>query len=344
MPKPVIDEAKNVDTADQAAASENEASTLAALETRMAEMRGEGESVEDKGVSSEVDDEKTDQTDVKDQEDQKDTDLKDKDDGSSILPSGHRRAALARGYTNEEIDHYLETKPDEAAARFGELYDERRVESSQWSERGRMLLDAEQKAVKGDKGGDKGTQDAIPHYDAKALIDEHGNEDLVNALVNPLNTVIDRVNAATERLSSSEEFLQGTQRDALTTATQNFFKNKEMEPYKETYGVEIKDVTKEQVESRMKLFAEADIITAGAVAHGQEITVQDALERAFAIVSQGTRDEGIRQGIRDSLKERTKTTKSSHQQTSVVDENQEISDKELIERTEARQRAIRDKK
>lgn len=334
------EDVKNVETADQAVASEDEASTLAAIETKMAEMRDGGELTED-DVSSDAEDAKTDQTDTEDQED---VDSKDKDDDSPILPSGHRRAALARGYTNEEIDHYLETKPDEAAARFGELYDERRMESSQWSERGRLLVDAEQKAVKGDEGGDKETPKALSHYDANALAEKHpGSEDLINDLIAPMNAMIDRVNAASERLSNSEEFLQGTQRDALTTATQNFFKSKEMEASKEVYGIEIKDVTDGQMESRMELFAEADIITAGAVAHGQKITVQDALERAFAIVSQGTRDEGIRQEIRDSLKGRTKTTKSSHQRTSATDENQEISEKELEKRTDARLRALRNK-
>jgi len=332
----MVDEEKKVDGADQAADSEMEASTLAALETKMAEMRGE-ESVKDDD-STEVTEEKTDQTDEKE-----DTDSK-KDD-SPILPVGHRRAALARGWANEEIDHYLETKPDEAVEKLGEVFDDWQRENSLFSERGRLLKEAGQKASEGDKGEDKKTSDVLPHYDAKALVEEHpGSEDLINALTTPLNAMIDRVNAATEKLTKSEKFVQDTQEDALVTVTQDFLTGKEMEPYRETYGAEIKDVTDEQMQNRLKLFAEADIIIAGAVAHGREITAQNALERAFAIVSQGTRDEGIRQGIRDSMKKRTKTTKSSHQQTSVADENQEISEKELEKRTDARLQAIRNKR
>lgn len=331
----MVDEAKNTETAEQAAESEQDASTLAKIESKMAELQKD-EPVKSDEVSSGVEEEKTDQTNTEDE--------KEKEDDSSILPAGHRRAALARGWTNEEIDHYLEIKPDEAATRLGEVFDDWQRENSRWSERGRQLVGAEQKASEDEKGETKETPKVLSHYDAKALIEEHGNEDLVNALINPLNAVIDQVNAATEKLSKSEKFLQGTTENALLSTTQDFLKSKEMEPYRETYGVEIKDVTDAQMENRLKLFAEADIIVAGAIAHGREITVPDALERAFAIVSQGTRDEGIRQTIRNSMKKRTKTTQSSHQQTSAPDENQEISDKELVKRTDERLRALRDKK
>lgn len=336
----MADEDKNADTADQAADSETESSTLAAVEAKLATLH-EDVVEDDVDVSSDVDEGKTDQTDIEDT-DNKDVD--EKDDDVSILPAGHRRAALARGYTNEEIDHYLETKPDEAVARFGEVFDDWQRESSLWSNRGRQLVKAGQQASGEDKEGDQKTSEALSHYDAKALTEEHpGNEGLINALVDPLNAVIDRVNTATERLSSSEEFLQNTKETALAAVTQDFFKSKGMEASREIYGVEIKDVTDEQFANRMKLFGEADIISAGAIAHGKEVTVQDALERAFAIVSQGTRDEIIRQDIRNSMKKRTKTTRGSHQQTSASDANQSISDEELVKRTEARQRALRDK-
>ena len=335
----MVDEAKNADTADQAADSEQEASTLAAVEAQMAKLQEDVVEGDD-DVSSDVDGEKTDQVSTEDQDDK---DSKDGDDDSSILPAGHRRAALARGYTNEEIDHYLETKSDEAVARFAEVFDDWQRESSLWSDRGRQLVKAGQQVSEGEGDKNQKTSEVLPHYDANALAEKHpGSEDLINELVAPMNAMIDRVNAASERLSSSEEFLQGTKEAALATVTQDFFKSKEMEASKEVYGIEIKDLTNEQVEKRMKLFREADIIAAGAEAHGEQVTAQSAMERAFAIVSQGTRDEVIRQSIRDSMKGRTKTVRSSHQKTSVSDKNEPISDEELVKRTEARQRALRD--
>jgi len=336
------DELKNADGSDQAA---DDTSTL---ETELkAKMEALRDDVQDGSGDSNVvkDDDagtKKDESNTEDEAGGKKDDAGTKKDESPLLPSGHRRAALARGYTSEEVDHYLETKPDEAVARFEEIFNEWQTENSRWSDRGRQLHAAGQAAK---EGGDKGNKssEALPHFDAEALISEHGNEDLINALVTPLNATIDRVNAATERISHSEDFLRNTEQNALTITTQNFLKSKEMEPFKDTYGTEIKDLTDEQVKNRMELFGEADILVAGAKDHGKDITVQDALERAHIIVSQGTRDEGIRQSIRKSLKKRTKTTRTSHQQTSSTDENQPISDKELEKRTSERLRALRNK-
>jgi len=337
MSKEVMDADKS-----KAADAQNEAATLSAVEAKMAALQ---EAVKEPIV---VDDEKVVTSDLADSE-KSDSKLEDKvdhdkeDDDSPILPSGHRRAALARGYTTEEVDYYLKTKPDEAVARFGEIFDEWQEENSRWSERGRQLHDAGRKAD-GDTVEDKELPKTLSHYDAAALIKEHGNDELISALIAPLNAIIDQVNAVAGKISHSEEFLRRTEEGALVTATQDFLRSKEMESFRDAYGVEIKDLTKEQVDSRMKLFEQADIIVAGARDHGKDITVQDALERAHILVSHGTRDEAIRQSIRESLKTRTKTTKSSHQQTQTSETDQPISDEELEKRTEARQRALRDKR
>jgi len=331
------DELKNADGSDQAA---DDSSTLETeLAAKMEALRGGG--VQDDGDASGV----TKDEDAGTEKDESNTEDEagGKKDDSPLLPSGHRRAALARGYTSEEVDHYLETKPDEAVARFEEIFDEWQKENSRWSDRGRQLHAAGQTAAKKDEDKSGKSSEALPHFDAEGLIREHGNEDLINALVTPLNATIDRVNAATERISHSEDFLRDTEQNALTIATQDFLTSKEMESFKDTYGTEIKDLTDEQVKNRMELFGEADILVAGAKDHGKDITVQDALERAHIIVSQGTRDEGIRQSIRASLKKRTKTTRTTHQQISSTDEDQLISDEELEKRTNERLRALRNK-
>jgi len=92
----------------------------------------------------------------------------------------------------------------------------------------------------------------------------------------------------------------------------------------------------------MKLFEEADIIVFGAKAHGKDLTVQDALERAHMILSHGTRGEAIRQGIRESMKKRTKTEKSSHQKTSTSGDRS-TSNEEFEKNVAANMRKIRDK-
>jgi len=342
---------EKADQSNQAADSEQESSTLEAVEAKMAALRGEG--TEDSDDPQLVNDEKVDSPDSTDlevddsnkEEEVDDSDKEEADNNSVMLPSGHRRAALARGYTNEEIEHYLEIKPDEAVARFRDIFDDWQKENARWSERGRQLAAVDQRTSEKskDEGKTQETSTTLPHYDTKALIEEHGNEDLINALVGPLNAVIDRVNDAAGKLSKSEGFLRETEENALTDATQEFLKSDEMKSFRNKYGTEIKDLTEEQVKSRLELFGQADIIVAGARDHGVDITVQDALERAHILVSQGTRDEAIRQDIRDSMKKRTKTTKSSHQRMSTSDANQPVSDEELVKRTEAKLKALRNR-
>lgn len=339
MSDPVTKDADQSEAAD----SQTEASTLSAVEAKLSAMRGESEVVDDDPVVKEDESEPTDRKDSEEVvPDKDDAEPKKKDDDLPVLPSGHRRAALARGWTNEEVDHYLEIKPEEATAKLGELFDDWQKQNSLWSERGRQLRNAEPKAPEGEKAEGKETSEALSHYDVKTLVEDNpGQEDLINALVTPLNAVIDRVNAAAEKLSSSEEFLQGTKETALAGVIQDFLASKEMEPYKETYGEEIKNLTDEQFKSRMELFEQADIIVAGATAHGVDLTTREALERAQMIVSQGTRDEAIRQGIRESMKKRTKTTRSSHQQTLAPEGDQPVTEEELVKRTEKRLQELR---
>ena len=271
-----------------------------------------------------------------------------KKDDEVILPSGHRRAALARGWTTEEIDHYLETNPEEAKAQFKETFGEWQKENSEWSARGRELLAASKKA-KESEGSEPGKSPAgssslLTKFDAQALIDEHGNEEFVKALVAPLNAMVDKINVALGQVSESQKVADSSRTEALATEAQEFLMGEGMKAFREMYGTEVKDLTEEQFKTRMNLFAEADGIVAGATCRGVSLSVRDALTRAHAIVSEGTRDAGIRESIRASLQKRTKTVQTPHQKASPADAaTGEISDAELVARTDARLQQLRNK-
>ncbi len=334
------DEEKNAEASETA---EENSSTFAEIEAKMDAIK---ERESNDGDSKVVDGEQTttpETTEVEDGEKPKEG-----EEESPMLPSGHRRAALARGYTSEEIDYYLENKPDEAAARFGEIFDSWQEENSRWSDRGRVLAQAgtgEKVASEANAAaGASAESGPLTPFDAKALKEAHPeSEGLIDALVGPLNASVERVNAVAEKLAHSEEFLQNTKRDALATVTQEFFTSKDMASFKDHYGLEIAVLTEEQTKSRMELFGQADIIMAGAADHGIEITVPDALERAHIIVSQGTRDTAIQQKIRDSMEKRTKTSRSSHQKTTAPGDDAPLSDKEFEKRVEENMKKMRDK-
>ncbi len=305
----------------------NEDSTLSVVEAKMADImaktRGEESTppVEDTDESKDSEDEDSeveeDDSDTDDTEDDSDA----KDDGSAMLPKGHRKSALSRGYTEEEIDYYLKSDPKEAVTRFGKIYDEWLETNIRYSDAGRKLRDAQRLAAEREQGTEKKSatekvaSDSLAPIDAKALIEKYGQEDLINEIVGPLNKSIAEVISVAERLAKSEEFLQDTKQNALGDAIQEFFASKEMTPYKKTYGTAAGNLTEKQIANRTELFGQADILSAGALDHGAEITVREALERAHMIVSHSSIDETIRQGLKAKMKKRTKSVRSSHKKT-----------------------------
>lgn len=332
-----------------------DASTLSVVKTKMAEIlakdRGEEpvplvetpDKPKDSKVEDEPEDSDTDEE-VKDSDaDEKVEDSKAKDDGSVMLPSGHRRAALARGYTNEEIDYFLESDPKEAVARLEKVYNEWQETSVRYSDAGRKLRAAQQYAT--ERGEDKevkvaskaATDEPLIPIDAKALVEKYGQEDLINEIVGPLNKSIAHSNAVAERLAKSEEFLRSTQENALGDAIQEFFTSKDMEPFKKTFGT-VGNLTEKQVASRTELLGQADILSAGALDHGSEISIREALERAHMIVSHTSIDETIRQKIHAGMKKRTKTVRSSHKKTAPGSEEKTMDS--LEKQVAAKQRAL----
>ena len=327
----------------EAASSQTEESTLSIMEAKVeAKLEAMQDKANDIGDDTILDNDEPDATPEPDGTDDTETNdaTKDASDDSPMVPSGYTRAALARGYTQEEIDHYVETKPDEAVARFGEIFNEWQKENSRWSERGRQLLDAEKVVPPGEV-----TKSVKPsnlsRLDANELIEKFGeevNEEFIRAIVDKTNVMYDK---ATEKIAKSEDFLRNSEEQALGTAIEDFFGSEEMKTFEDTYGVDPASLTTEQTTNRMELLKHADIMSRGAAAHGINVTVRDVLGRAHTLVSQGSRDEAIRQSIRKSMKKRTKTTKSSHQKTPALGAGDSISDDEMIKRTDARLRKFR---
>ena len=248
-----------------------------------------------------------------------------------MLPAGHRRAALARGFTTEEVDQYLRIKPEEAVQHFGEVFDDWQKDNSAFSRRGRQLIKTDDQPTEGKVAPtDTKVPEALPMLDAKVLAEEHGlDEAFVSAIIGPMNAQTIKLNAIATEFADSKKFIKDTESDTLAATIQTFFTSDEMKPLNETYGLDDTSLTQEQIDKRMELLKEADIISAGARDHGQDMPILDALGRAFSIVSQGSRDEILRQKIRKSMTKRTKTLPSSHQQVSSRDEGKPTSEKEL---------------
>ena len=335
--------ADKTDTKDQAADGPSP-NLEADVEAGLTKLRGEEPKEEETPTEEETpketpeEEEESEET-PKEEESEETPDDKEGDD-DPILPVGYRRAAVGSGWTEEEVDHFLETQPDAARAEFGKIFDAWQEKSSLWSARGREIMDKVGKKAE-DKPGTpaKESDDALSHFDAEALKEANPeSEGLIDALVAPLNATIDRVNATVEKLSHSEKFLQTTEQNALRDAIDDFFGGEGMKSQVKTYGAKFEGLTDEQGTSRMELIEQADIISSGAADHGQDLSVHEAMARAFIQVSHKSRGEQIRAEVRENMKKRTKSTKGSHQKTETPDKDTPVTEEELIRRTEERLR------
>ncbi len=307
---------------------QNESSTFSLVEAKLAEMN---EKDADLATGSVVTPEPVSDPDPK--ADDPDP-VPDPEEGDSpLLPAGHRRAALGRGWTTEQIDYHLKTKPDEAVAHFEGIYDKWQEENTAYSAAGRKLRSIAQQ----DTQDPETPVEPLVHVDAKALVDEHGEEAVVSALVERVNAMMDQVNTATAKISKSEEFLRDTETSALEKVVQEFFMGDEMQSSQDTYGTDV--LTQEHVDARKELLLRADDMIIGATEHGRELSVQEALERAHVTLSQGTQDERIRADIRESMKKRTITTQGSHQETVLPEGNREFTMEEFEKRVAEKMRA-----
>lgn len=336
-----MSEEEKVETTGNQAVEDNSPTLEEKVEAQLAAMHNEtaDDEVKEDGEKKDTEQEVIEET----QEDNTNEEAAESDD-SPILPAGHRRAALADGWTTEEVDYYLESNPEGAMEHFASIYNDWREENSRWSARGRQLKAADQdtnpSATTPNSTGDNKLK-PMEKFDTQALIEEHGNDELVTALTSKMNNMIDQINPVLEKVAASQEFVESSTEETISKIAQDFFGGKEMESFKDVYGTDYGTATQEQIDKRMELFGEADDIIFGASAHGKQITVEEALKRAHNNVSEGSKDTAIRDSIRKGLKKRTKTLSGSKQKiTSTGDDNAPLTREELVARTNDRLRAM----
>lgn len=238
---------------------------------------------------------------------------------ASTLPAAYRRTAKARGWTDEEYDNFAKADSTLALKTFERMHDSRTKEIQEWADLGRKAQTARQST--------ETTAEAVPSaappvtpttptapaasqfapVDIAALTELYGgNEELVRAIVDPIN----------ERFAAMEPFMQNavavqaqiaqTQQETLGRIVQEFFASPEIVPYKEAYGTDLTALTPEQTNLRGKVLETADALLAGAAFQGRELSVQDALALAHDSESSSFQAQVIRDQLRKDTTKREK--------------------------------------
>lgn len=223
------------------------------------------------------------------------------------LPDAFRRSLKAYGWTDDEIDHDLKVTGAGFVQMAANVHSKRNAEVAQWAELGRKaqeVNEAEQTPVGPVVNGQ--VQPLQP-IDLKALKEKHGEEELLDEIIGPVNATINALNAVIPQVQQGVQAIRQTEMDATTAEIHKFFDDSKMEPFRKFYGGVEQDRTPEQLEHRRAVLEKALEIKAGAATLHRELTLQQALIEAHDIASADFREQAVRKGIKKEVKKRNRS-------------------------------------
>lgn len=255
---------------------------------------------EEAGDESETDDDS--QTEVEDSE----------EDAAApktmTVPAAYRRSLQAYGWTDDEIDAGHATSPEKFMQMAERIHGSRNTQTAEWAEIGRSLRspNTDDKPQGNQPVQKANVQQGFAPVDVDGLVEKYGNEELVKELANPVNQVIERINAILPTLMTGVQSIRETQTKNLASQIDQFFGQTEMAPFKEVYGAETAKLTDNQLQTRSKVLEMADALIAGARHQGRNLDVVQALTLAHDAVSGSLKTEAVRKELRGKVETRNK--------------------------------------
>ena len=234
----------------------------------------------------------------------------DPENPAPIFPQAYRRTLHAYDWTDDEIADALSQEPNARAsfmATAQKLHANRNAELAKWAEMGRRERDSQPDPTKGsvEPTVEPGTEKFAP-ANIDALIEKHGNEDLVREIAEPFNDMMKRINEVLPDLMSGVQWIRDSRQQALARQIGQFFGSEDLKSYEEVYGLDSKDLSDDQVGTRNKVLEFADALVAGASLQGRKLSTEEALVLAHDSVSGEFKEKAIRTEIRKSVTVRAK--------------------------------------
>ena len=230
------------------------------------------------------------------------------------FPEAYRRTLHAYDWTDDEIANALNQEPDARASFMvtaQKLHANRNAELAKWAEMGRRQRDvpADSTATPAKelvKPTVEPEAEAFAPANIDALIEKHGNEDLVREIAEPFNRMMEQINEVLPDLMSGVQSIRESRQQALSRQIDQFFGSEGLKSYAEVYGLDSTDLSDDQVGTRNKVLEFADALVAGASLQGRRLSTEEALVLAHDSVSGEFKEKAIRTEIRKSVTVRSK--------------------------------------
>lgn len=224
------------------------------------------------------------------------------------LPASYIRTLKAYDWTDDEIAEAFRANPAAFTVTAQKMHANRNSEVARWADLGRASRQvAPAEETKETPGANRVDIRAgqIKPINVPALTEKYGNEELVREIAEPLNSVIEQLNAVLPDVLRAAESNQAAQVQALESQVNGFFGGEELKPYATLYGGD-KDLSKENLDARNKVLELADALIAGAKLQGRTLKTVEALELAHDSVSSGHKTQAARQELKKSVTTRNK--------------------------------------
>lgn len=269
------------------------------------------------------------------------------EEGGVAIPAAHRASLIAAGWTEEEIDEQIAGLGEKFLPVAAKIHAARAADLEALVAAGRAAGDARQPVENQGAAAPAAQTPAMPQplapVDAAALKEKYGDDDLIDAIVGPVNATVAAINAILPSLNEGRQAAQQAEFEQTARQVDSFFASPEVKPYAEFYGDAAKGLSKEQVDHRNKLLDTAYSLMVGAAnLRGQTIPLGEALALAHEMVGRDAKQAAVRQEIKATAtrRQRSMTMKPTRAGSPLDRKGPPRGRSELESRTRARLRAV----
>lgn len=225
-------------------------------------------------------------------------------DQSPILPASFRRSLKEAAWSDEEIDSALKGQGNKFLEYATKIHSTRNAETARWADLGRQ---ARQQQSQGQaQTQTQQTSQVLKPVDVAALKKKYGDDGIIDELVAPINSVVESINRVLPIVQQTQANSQRAELDSLGRQIDGFFGSKDMDSYKELYGSQGTNLTKEQNDQRVKVLETADALIGGARLQGRQLTLGEALSYAHDSVSGDFKEQAVQKQMKAKLVQRNK--------------------------------------
>lgn len=235
--------------------------------------------------------------------------------GAPTLPDAHRRSLKAYGWQDAEIDQNLAALGDGFLRTAERLHENRNTELQQWAAAGRATRSQEaateqpatqQQTTGGQQPQSEGGQTLKP-IDADSLKRQYGDDEMVDAIVGPVNDAINALNNMVPQVQQAQIVAKQSEIEEMGRQVDTFFGGDSLKGYGDLYGSGSDGLSEDQYAKRVEVLDKAyDLRVGAAQVHNREMGLHEALELAHEIVAKDFHSKATRQSLTREAKQRNK--------------------------------------